>query len=205
MLQHIKMFLICCWSSMSRQNCSDRRGMDSTRPLKVSCGIWHHDASSRSFKSCKLRGEASMDRTCLSSTSHRCSIGLRSGEFGGQVNTLHSKCHVPQTMPDQCGLHTLSCWNRCITHSPLACLLPTVHPGAICSPGKRWTCTQPCTLQKKTGLTGLDDLLPLMQGPVWYLCAHCRCFPQWIGVSMCSLINLQLRSPIRCRVQCTVF
>jgi len=61
-----------------------RRGMDSTRPLKVCCGIWQQDVSSRSFKSCKLRGGASMDRTCLFSTSHRCLIGFRSGEFGGQ-------------------------------------------------------------------------------------------------------------------------
>ncbi|ROK35781.1 hypothetical protein DPX16_17524 [Anabarilius grahami] len=28
--------------------------MDSTRPLKVPCGIWHQDLSSRSFKSCSL-------------------------------------------------------------------------------------------------------------------------------------------------------
>ncbi|KAK3570962.1 hypothetical protein QTP86_031236, partial [Hemibagrus guttatus] len=63
---------------------TNRRGMDSTRSPKVCCCIWHQDASSRSFKSCKFRGEASMDRTCLSSTSHRYSIGLRSGEFGGQ-------------------------------------------------------------------------------------------------------------------------
>ena len=32
--------------------------MDSTRPLKVCCGIWHQDVSSRSFMSCKLRGGA---------------------------------------------------------------------------------------------------------------------------------------------------
>lgn len=41
------------------------------------------------FKSCNLRGGASMDRTC-SSTSYRCLIGLSSGEFGGKVNTLKS-------------------------------------------------------------------------------------------------------------------
>ncbi|KAF7656706.1 hypothetical protein LDENG_00037350 [Lucifuga dentata] len=59
--------------------------MDSTRPLKVSCGIWHQDVNSRFFKSCKFGGGASMDQTCFSSTSHRCSIGLTLGEFGGQV------------------------------------------------------------------------------------------------------------------------
>ena len=59
-------------------------------PLKVCCGIWHQDVSSRSFKSCKLRGGASVDWTCLTCTSHRCSIGLRSGKFGGQVNSSNS-------------------------------------------------------------------------------------------------------------------
>ncbi|KAK3506551.1 hypothetical protein QTP70_009032 [Hemibagrus guttatus] len=39
-----------------------RRGMDCTRSLKVCCGIWHQDVSSRSFKTCKLRCGASMDR-----------------------------------------------------------------------------------------------------------------------------------------------
>ncbi|KAK3526022.1 hypothetical protein QTP70_012787 [Hemibagrus guttatus] len=34
--------------------------MDSARSLKVCCGIWHQDVSSRSFKSCKLRGGASL-------------------------------------------------------------------------------------------------------------------------------------------------
>ncbi|KAK3535361.1 hypothetical protein QTP70_010077 [Hemibagrus guttatus] len=34
------------------------RDMDSTRSLKVCCGIWYQDASNRSFKSCKLRGRA---------------------------------------------------------------------------------------------------------------------------------------------------
>ncbi|KAK3554138.1 hypothetical protein QTP70_019066, partial [Hemibagrus guttatus] len=60
------------------------QGMDSTRSLKVCYDIWHQDISSRSFNSCKLRGGASMYPPCLSSTSHRCSMGLRSGEFGGQ-------------------------------------------------------------------------------------------------------------------------
>lgn len=44
----------------------------------------------RSFKSCKFWGGSSMDQTCLSRTSHRFSISLRSGEFGGQEYTLNS-------------------------------------------------------------------------------------------------------------------
>lgn len=64
--------------------------MDTTRPLKLCCGILHQDVSSRTFRSCKLWGGASMDQTCLSSISHRWSTRLRSGQFGGQVNTLNS-------------------------------------------------------------------------------------------------------------------
>ncbi|KAK3524418.1 hypothetical protein QTP70_027972, partial [Hemibagrus guttatus] len=37
-----------------------RRGMDSARSLKVCCGIWHQDVSSRSFKSCKLKDLGNM-------------------------------------------------------------------------------------------------------------------------------------------------
>ena len=65
-----------------------RWGMDSTRPLKVCCCILHQDVSNLSFKSCKLWGGASTDWTGLSSTSHRWSIGLRSGEFGGPSQHL---------------------------------------------------------------------------------------------------------------------
>lgn len=38
-----------------------------------------------------------MDHACLSSTSHRCLVGLRSGEYGGQVNTSNS---IPQIIPE---------------------------------------------------------------------------------------------------------
>lgn len=33
-----------------------------------------------------------VDRTCLSSPSHRCLVGLRSKEFGGQANTSNLLC-----------------------------------------------------------------------------------------------------------------
>ncbi|KAK3518544.1 hypothetical protein QTP70_001606 [Hemibagrus guttatus] len=36
---------------VQRRETLNRRGMDSTRSLKVCCGIWHQDVSSRSFKS----------------------------------------------------------------------------------------------------------------------------------------------------------
>lgn len=69
--------------------------MDSTRPLKVCCAFWHQDVKSRSFKSCKLLGESSMDSLCLflQNILHTvCYIcRLRSGEFGVlKVITLSS-------------------------------------------------------------------------------------------------------------------
>lgn len=60
------------------------------RPLKVCCGNWYQDVSNKTFRSCKLRGRTSLGWTCLCSTFHRCLIGLRSGESGGQVNTSNS-------------------------------------------------------------------------------------------------------------------
>ncbi len=90
------------------------RGMDSIWPLNMSCGIWNQTISSRSFKSCKLRGGASMDQICWSCTSHRCSIGLRAGKFGGQGNTLNSlscSSHCPWTI-FTVWQGTLSCWKR---------------------------------------------------------------------------------------------
>ncbi len=73
--------------------------MASTKPLKVSF-------KSRSFTS--LWGEAPVDRTYWSTTSHRCSNGLGFGAFGGQGNTLNRP----------------------------ACRHSTLHPGAITSPDK---------------------------------------------------------------------
>lgn len=48
----------------------DPSSMDSTRPLKVCCGFCYQGVSSRSFKSYKVRGGASMDWTCWSGISH---------------------------------------------------------------------------------------------------------------------------------------
>lgn len=78
------------------------------------CAIWHQDVSSRFCKSCKLRGGDSMDGTCLSSTSHRCGIGMRYGEFRGQANTLNSQ-------QDNAWQGALSCW--CIHISSCVLLL----------------------------------------------------------------------------------
>ena len=104
----------CAGPPFAAKTALTRWGMDSTRPLKVCCGIWHQDVSSRSFKSCMLQGGASMDWICLSSTSHRCSIGLRSGEFGGQVNTSNLLlCSSNHSWNMFVFLHgVLSCWKK---------------------------------------------------------------------------------------------
>lgn len=52
--------------------------LDSKRPLKVCRGIWHWDINSRSFKFCKFRHGSSVDWICLSRTSYRCWVELRS-------------------------------------------------------------------------------------------------------------------------------
>ncbi len=51
-----------------------------TPTLNVSWGLWHQDISSRSYKSYRLWGGASVDWICWSSSSNRCSIWLKSGE-----------------------------------------------------------------------------------------------------------------------------
>ncbi len=75
-------FLILCCPSFAAKTALTHLSMDSTRPMEVYCSIWLQDFSSISFRSCKLWSGASIDWTCLFSTSHRCFIGLRSGEYG---------------------------------------------------------------------------------------------------------------------------
>lgn len=71
----------CVGPSCSCKTALICQSMDSMRPLKMSCGIWHQDFSTGYFKFCKLQGGISMDWTCLFSSSHRCCIELRSGEY----------------------------------------------------------------------------------------------------------------------------
>lgn len=60
----IRTCLILCRSLFCCHTALRYLAMGSTRPLKVSVGV------------------------CLSSTSHRCLLGLRFGEFRDQVNTV---------------------------------------------------------------------------------------------------------------------
>ena len=143
--------------------------VDSTRPMKVCCGIWHQHLSRRSFKSCKVWVGASMDWICLASTSHRCSIGLRSGDPKEAKSTPQSRCCAPQTIPEP---FLLCCMVRypaerghshqgigqnqsqqniaqSITLPPTS--MPSSHSAscAMCSPGKQHTSTRPSTWCKR--------------------------------------------------------
>lgn len=77
----------CVGPSRASETALSRRGMVSTDPLKVCWGIWHQDIRSRSFKSCKLRGQIGliMDQTLCSEHSRDAL-----GKSGGQDTTMTS-------------------------------------------------------------------------------------------------------------------
>ncbi len=87
------------------------QGMDFTKLKHVSCGVWHQRISRTFFKSNRLRGGASVDRI-WSRTSHRCSIRLRSGEFGGQGKTFNYLFLKPSWTIVAVWQGALSCWKR---------------------------------------------------------------------------------------------
>lgn len=64
-------------------------GVDST-DLRRCLTVWGINTLAAETKTWKLQGEASMDQTFFLSRSHKCSIRLRSGEFGSLVNILNS-------------------------------------------------------------------------------------------------------------------
>ncbi len=82
-----------------------------TPTLNVSWGLWHQDISSRSYKSYRLWGGASVDWICWSSSSNRCSIWLKSGEFGNhEANTLNTFMFLKQFLKHFCSV--LPQWKR---------------------------------------------------------------------------------------------
>ena len=86
-------------------NSPDRWGMNSTRLLKVCCSIWHQDVSSRSFKSCKLRGRASMDRTVCPAHPTDAWLDRDLGNLEAK-STPHSFCFVAPATREYC-LHEM--------------------------------------------------------------------------------------------------
>uniref|UniRef100_A0AAY5KRQ4 vitamin-K-epoxide reductase (warfarin-sensitive) n=1 Tax=Esox lucius TaxID=8010 RepID=A0AAY5KRQ4_ESOLU len=71
------------------------QGMDSTRPLKLSCGIWHQFISSRPFKSFTLP-----PWVVLVGPAHSIDAQSRIWRPGQHFCTVY---HVPQIIPEQCG------------------------------------------------------------------------------------------------------
>ncbi|KAK3547402.1 hypothetical protein QTP86_018909 [Hemibagrus guttatus] len=108
------------------------RGMDSARSLV--CGKKMLAADPLSPVSCEV--VPSMDQTRLFSTSRRCSIKLRSWEFGGQVGgTCQSNIHMDgrtQGFPVE----------YCPKHDTAPASLPCSHSGS-------WCHVFPCSQMKK--------------------------------------------------------
>ena len=87
------------------------RGIDSTSPLRVSTGIRFHSSCSARNSSFLLLNF--LPRTRRFKTSHKCSIGLRSGLWLGHFMTgmLTLGCRNHRfTSSDVC-FGSLSCWN----------------------------------------------------------------------------------------------
>lgn len=61
--------------------------LHTTKSLKSSSGIQCQDDNRRFFNCCKLHGGVSAQQTCLSNTSHKCSMGFKFEEFGSKHNT----------------------------------------------------------------------------------------------------------------------
>ena len=73
-----------------------------------------------------------------------------------------------------------------------ACLLPTVHPGVMCSPGKWRDWSDQATV----------FYCSVVQ--FWCSCTHCWHFWRWTGVSMDTLTGVRLCSHISSRLRCIV-
>lgn len=79
-----------------------------------------------------------MDQNCLPSTSHQCSIELRSGEFGKQINALVVVFYKP-FLNYFFNVDTRSCWKKTLPLIELGlhqCL------GTVLSTAGRWTLSQ---------------------------------------------------------------
>ena len=164
-----------------------------------------------------------MDWICLASTSHRCSIGLRSGDPKEAKSTPQSRCCAPQTIPEP---FLLCCMVRypaerghshqgigqnqsqqniaqSITLPPTS--MPSSHSAscAMCSPGKQHTSTRPSTwCKRKRESSDRANFFHCSVVQFWCSQAH---FQQWTGVSMGTLTGLWLCSPIHNKRLCTVY
>ena len=72
------------WPPWTLRTAVHRRLIDSTSRRRVAPGIACHSCCSSCARSWRVAGGGLMARTRRPSTSHRCSMGLRSGERAGQ-------------------------------------------------------------------------------------------------------------------------
>ncbi len=81
--------LVPGWTPFCLQNCLIIRGIDSTRSWKHSSEILVHIDMIASHSCCRFVGCRSMMWISRSTTSQRCSIGLRSGDCGGHLSKVN--------------------------------------------------------------------------------------------------------------------
>ncbi len=88
------------------------RGIDSTRCWKHSSEMLFHIDMIASRSCCRYVGCTSMKQISHYTTSQRCSIGLRSGDFGGHLSEVNSlSCSRNQSEMIWALWHcALSCW-----------------------------------------------------------------------------------------------
>ncbi len=104
--------LVPGWTPFAFRTALILRGIDSTRCWKHSSEIFVHIDMIASCRCCRFVGCTSMMRISHSTTSQRCSIGLRSGKFGGQLSKVNSlSCSRNQSEMIWALWHgALSCW-----------------------------------------------------------------------------------------------
>ncbi len=103
--------LVSGWTPFCLQNLIIR-GIDSTRCWKHSSEILVHIDMIASRSCCRFVGCTSMMWISRSTTSQRCSIGLRSGDCGGHLSKVNSfSCSRNQSEMIWALWHgALSCW-----------------------------------------------------------------------------------------------
>ncbi len=82
--------LVPGWTPFCLQNCLDSSCIDSTMCWKYSSEILVHIDMILSRSCCRFVGCTSMIWISRSTTSQRCSIGLRSGDCGGHLSKVNS-------------------------------------------------------------------------------------------------------------------
>ncbi len=82
--------LVPCWTPFAFRTALILCGIDSTRCWKHSSDILVHIVMIASHSFCRFVSCTSMMRISHSSTSQRCSIGLRSGDCGGHLSKVNS-------------------------------------------------------------------------------------------------------------------